>query len=75
MFVDSGKRRIVKIISNYKTFWKNHQAYSQAGAVCTIEPPPPEEETVEEADAVSAPVAEPSPLCRMRSLESEGYSV
>ena len=58
----SGKRKVVKTVQDYAAARKIQQVYSTAGAVCTIEPPPPEEEEAEEAeeaDAVSAPAAAP----------------
>ncbi|RWX52362.1 hypothetical protein VU01_10176 [Candidatus Electrothrix marina] len=39
----SGKRRVVKIVNDYAAAQKIQQVYTDAGAVCTIEPPPPEE--------------------------------
>lgn len=40
----SGKRKVVKTVSDYAAAQKIQQVYSNAGAVCTIEPPPTEEE-------------------------------
>ncbi|MGB5684736.1 MAG: AIM24 family protein [Candidatus Electrothrix sp.] len=40
----SGKRRVVKIVNDYAAAQKIQQVYSNAGAICTIEPPPPEED-------------------------------
>ena len=68
----SGKRRVVKIVNDYGAAQKIQQVYSNAGAVCIIEPPPPEEDdpaaisiAVEETVAAE-PVAVPiiiKPTC------------
>ena len=40
----TGKRKVVKIVDDYEAARKIEQVYSNAGAVCTIEPPPPGED-------------------------------
>ncbi|MCI5143469.1 MAG: hypothetical protein D3909_17460, partial [Candidatus Electrothrix sp. ATG1] len=55
----SGKRRVLKVFSDYAAAQKIQQVYSNAGAICSIEPPPPkEEEAVAESDTVEEPVVE-----------------
>ncbi|MCI5209789.1 MAG: hypothetical protein D3910_13580, partial [Candidatus Electrothrix sp. ATG2] len=52
----SGKRRVLKIVSDYAAAQKIQQVYSNAGAVCTVEPPPPkEEEAVADPGIVEEP--------------------
>jgi len=54
----SGKRRVVKIVNDYAAAQKIQQVYTDAGAVCTIEPPPPEENApVTDSAAAAKPVA------------------
>ncbi|MCW5213949.1 AIM24 family protein, partial [Desulfobulbus sp. US5] len=40
----TGKRKVVKIVDDYEAARKIQQVYSNAGAVCIIEPPPPRED-------------------------------
>lgn len=54
----SGKRKVVKTVHDYAAARKIEQVYSNAGAVCTIEPPPPEEEEKAEAGPAFAPEEE-----------------
>ncbi len=54
----TGKRKVVKLVDDYEAARKIEQVYSNAGAVCIIEPPPPgEDEPAPIAAAAVEPVA------------------
>ena len=53
----AGKRKVVKIVDDYEAARKIQQVYSNAGAVCIIEPPPPGEDESASIPAAVEPVA------------------
>ncbi|MDU9049349.1 MAG: AIM24 family protein [Candidatus Electrothrix sp. Rat3] len=62
----TGKRKVVKIVNDYEAARKIEQVYSNAGAVCTLEPPPPGED-----EPAPIPASAVEPVAESQKIEPE----
>ncbi|MCW5212041.1 AIM24 family protein [Desulfobulbus sp. TB] len=64
----TGKRKVVKKVNDYGAAKKIQQVYSNAGAVCIIDPPPPQKENIAQ---VTAEEREPTTSSEKNSQQTD----